>query len=399
MLWFFVAVVMVIAATYLLFIAGSVVLCRILQKNKRYYYKGNHFVSVSSMAYRMKRNGAGLASICILLTMVLVMLSSTAALFLGMEDSLHTRYPRDIVMDAVMQRAEYTQEDTVGKFQDMVQDILDDYDAQPQNVLEYRYGYSEGVIADGVFSHDVMSLQTFSTDTYSDVVQLYLIPVSDYNQVMRMSETLEEDEVLIYTSRTSYTTDTFQIAGGETYRVKSLVDEWIPNTESTTLMIPSVVVFVSDYYKGRIQGLQIRRDNAQPRKFRWFSSVGKPDGSKAEIWTHLAATPQETVLITEGPLKADVIHQLTGQTVLAVLGANSLKHLEGVLRFLTEQGTKQIMAAFDMDYLSNPHVQIGYQNLTQMLSEFGIPFGTYLWDPQYKGLDDYIWQYCYRQEH
>ena len=64
--WFFIAVLMVIAATYLLFIAGSVLLCRILQKNKRYYYKPNHFVSVSSMAYRMKRNGAGLASICIL---------------------------------------------------------------------------------------------------------------------------------------------------------------------------------------------------------------------------------------------------------------------------------------------------------------------------------------------
>ena len=73
---FFLAVALVIAATYLLFIAGSVVICRILQKNKRYYYKTSHFVSVSSMAYRMKRNGAGLASICILCTMVLVMLSA-----------------------------------------------------------------------------------------------------------------------------------------------------------------------------------------------------------------------------------------------------------------------------------------------------------------------------------
>ena len=70
--WFFVAVVMVIAATYLLMIAGSVALCRLLQKRKRYYYKPNHFVSTASMAYRMKRNGAGLASICILATMVLV---------------------------------------------------------------------------------------------------------------------------------------------------------------------------------------------------------------------------------------------------------------------------------------------------------------------------------------
>ena len=72
MVWFFVAVILVIVATYLLLIAGSVLLCRVLQKNKQYYYQPSHFVSVSSMAYRMKRNGAGLASVCIIATMILV---------------------------------------------------------------------------------------------------------------------------------------------------------------------------------------------------------------------------------------------------------------------------------------------------------------------------------------
>lgn len=94
--WFFVAVIMVIVGTYLLFITGSVALCRMLQKNPRYYYQPRHFVSVSSMAYRMKRNGAGLASICVLATMVLVMLSSTTCMYYGVEDALHQRYPRDI---------------------------------------------------------------------------------------------------------------------------------------------------------------------------------------------------------------------------------------------------------------------------------------------------------------
>ena len=92
--WFFAAVLMVIAATYLLFISGSVTLCRLLQRNPQFYYRKRHFVSVSSLVYRMKRNGAGLASICILGTMVLVMLSSTTCLYFGAEDSLRTRYPR-----------------------------------------------------------------------------------------------------------------------------------------------------------------------------------------------------------------------------------------------------------------------------------------------------------------
>lgn len=95
---FFIAVIMVIIGTYLLMIFGSVLLCRFLQKRKNYYYKPNHFISVSSMTYRMKRNGAGLASVCVLATMVLVMISSTTCLLFGTEDSINTRYPRDIVL-------------------------------------------------------------------------------------------------------------------------------------------------------------------------------------------------------------------------------------------------------------------------------------------------------------
>lgn len=89
-LLFFVAVIMVILATYLLFVSGSVTLCRTLQKSEAFYYKKRNFVSLSSLTYRMKRNGAGLASICILSTMVLVMLASTASLYFGAEDAINT---------------------------------------------------------------------------------------------------------------------------------------------------------------------------------------------------------------------------------------------------------------------------------------------------------------------
>ena len=106
MLLFFVAVILVILGTYLLFIAGSVALCRALQKNKSYYYQSCHFVSVSSMTYRMKRNGAGLASICILATMVLVMLSSSACLYFGAEDSLNVTYPHEFSLTVWARDAE-----------------------------------------------------------------------------------------------------------------------------------------------------------------------------------------------------------------------------------------------------------------------------------------------------
>ena len=77
---FFVAVILVIVGTYLLFTAGSIALLKILRKNKRYYYQTKHFTSVSGMIYRMKQNAVGLSNICILSTMVLVVVSTTVSL-------------------------------------------------------------------------------------------------------------------------------------------------------------------------------------------------------------------------------------------------------------------------------------------------------------------------------
>lgn len=96
LLKFFIAVICVIIGTYALFIAGSIVVLKMLRKNKAYYYNPKHFTSVSGMIYRMKQNGAGLANICVLSTMVLVMVSTTVSLYAGMEDILDSRFPRDV---------------------------------------------------------------------------------------------------------------------------------------------------------------------------------------------------------------------------------------------------------------------------------------------------------------
>lgn len=92
---FFIAVILVIIGTYFLFIAGSIVVLKTLRANRKFYYKTSHFTAVSGMLYRMKQNAAGLASICILSSMVLVTVSTTVCLYVGVEDALHTRYPHD----------------------------------------------------------------------------------------------------------------------------------------------------------------------------------------------------------------------------------------------------------------------------------------------------------------
>ncbi len=209
---------------------------------------------------------------------------------------------------------------------------------------------------------------------------------------------LKEDEIRQLDYRTTPVVGMMQIA-------KELVREGcelsgVPGfyqTESDTWKFTinqrGILIPVRDW-KGRIQGMQIRRDDVKKRKFRWVSSAELKNGCKAEGWTHLAGAPAGTMLLTEGPMKADVIHALTGLAVLAVPGVNALTQLEIMLKQLREQGLKKIMTAFDMDMATNPHVQKGYRQLLLLLDGMGLTFGTYLWDGSYKGLDDYVWEFC-----
>lgn len=223
MLLFFVAVVMVILGTYLLFIAGSVALCRLLQKKKKYYYKTNHFVSVSSMAFRMKRNGAGLASICILSTMVLVMLSSTICLFIGTEDMLHERYPRDIVIqtDSVDPK-EY------GRVRQIAAEVLDSHGLLGENASEYRYTYLDGFLAEDQLLLDRQEMENFDINLTDSLREVYVLPLEDYNRMMGTQYSLAPGEALLACKKMSYQYDTFSIKGYGTFTIKEQITDGAP---------------------------------------------------------------------------------------------------------------------------------------------------------------------------
>lgn len=160
---------------------------------------------------------------------------------------------------------------------------------------------------------------------------------------------------------------------------------WALRMERRGIMIP-----VKDP-DGRIQGIQIRRDNTEKRKFRWLSSSGQIDGCSAKTWVHVAGAPSETMLLTEGPMKADIIHALSGHGVIAVPGVSSLGFLPETLHKLREKGLRKIMTCFDMDMICNPFVQEAQKQLGALLEREGFAFGTFFWNPAYKGLDDYLW--------
>lgn len=132
---FFVAVLLVIVGTYLLFIAGSIVFLKMLRKNKKFYYNKKHFAAVSGMIYRMKQNAGGLASICILSTMVLVIIASTVSLYIGLDDELKTRYP----MEAVTYVDYHKVDDNVDSVRDHIKQIIEDEGRTITDEKTYEY--------------------------------------------------------------------------------------------------------------------------------------------------------------------------------------------------------------------------------------------------------------------
>lgn len=239
--WFFIAVVMVIVATYLLFIAGSVYFCKLLQKRKGYYYKTNHFISISSMVYRMKRNGAGLASICILSTIVLVMISSTFCLYIGEEDSLRKQYPRNIAVDT------YSVEPVhIDAVQQVIDNVLQENDMQAKNILSYRYLDISGYFNKNQVILDQSKISSFQLSSFESVKLMYFIPLEDYNRLMDDNKTLSENEVLIYCKRTNYEYDTITIEGCHEMKVKEILTEFSGSCISTSWSLESVFIIMPD---------------------------------------------------------------------------------------------------------------------------------------------------------
>ena len=247
--WFIIAVIMVIIATYLIFIAGSVMMCRILQRNKKYYYQKNHFIAVSSMVYRMKRNGAGLASICILSTMVLVMMLGAGSLYFGAEDSLKTRYPKDISVSVDFVSYEEDQVYTSEKQENFlaeIHQILNTYNVTPQNEECYLSSSTVGMLGEGKLIANPEIVNTANMDTMEKVTQIYFVPLDEYNDCMGTKETLGEGEVLIHCIRRSYDDPKIVLSDGTVLTIKKQVDAMMGSGDAEMDIIPSVFIVVND---------------------------------------------------------------------------------------------------------------------------------------------------------
>lgn len=233
---FFLAVVLVIIGTYLVFTAGSIVFLKLLRKNKRYYYKTRHFISVSGMIYRMKQNAVGLANICILSTMVLVMISSTVSMQIGMEDIINHRYPFDIMI--------YTDADENNRTEDTAIKEIDKSGLTIKKQISYRYVNFSALRNGSVF--EVREVDESDLEDFNNLNSLFIIPLADYNELTGSEKTLEDDEVFVYSnSRDKYEEKTLTVFDS-TFRVKSLISDFPGDGIMSAYITSSHFVIVKD---------------------------------------------------------------------------------------------------------------------------------------------------------
>ena len=185
---FFVAVLAVIFGTYLIFMAVSITVLKLMKNNKTFYYKPKNFISVSGLLYRMKRNAVGLANICILSTMVLVTMGTTSALYAGSEEAYNTRFPRDIIINGYR-----STEGKLAEIEKNVKKATQDAGVEVKDLVSYNMlnvvGHLNGT--------EINYVSEF-TGSFDKIKSIVVLELKDYNKVSKEQKTLNTGETLLF---------------------------------------------------------------------------------------------------------------------------------------------------------------------------------------------------------
>ncbi|MGO3792942.1 MAG: ABC transporter permease, partial [Enterococcus gilvus] len=231
---FFIAVLLVIIGTYFLFTTGSIALLKLLKKNPGFYYQTNHFISISSMMYRMKQNAAGLASICILSTMVLVTVATTTSLYIGKQDVENGRYPRDISIstnqhpEKVEKIIEDVRKEDSLSFSDKV------YLTSTQSMMflkkENRYQY--------------IDIDDFYRVKSAKVAMMLFMTAQEYEKQTNQKAELSQDEIYFYPVSGTHSGKQLTLSD-QTFQIKKRIDAF-PGINQQVELTDSFVVVMAN---------------------------------------------------------------------------------------------------------------------------------------------------------
>lgn len=280
---FFFAVILVVIGTYMLFISGSIVLLKLLKKNKRYYYRTKHFTAVSGMLYRMKQNAAVLANICIMSTAVIVVLSMCVCLYAGIEDSMDTQYPRDVTVHL----PDGSEEGRV-ETEKLIVENSGEIGVTVENQVGYRMFLLPCMLREGeaVFGNAMTFQDEASfTEYYRSMI---LIPLEDYNRILGSEEVLAPGEALIYAPEDDYAYDSL-LLGDEPYQVKKVLEN-VPLVSDGLMsnMVKAVYVILPDV--GSVEGLAVKYGFSSEELnhvsyVSWFDMEGEAEACETMVRT------------------------------------------------------------------------------------------------------------------
>lgn len=185
---FFVAVLAVIFGTYLIFMAVSITVLKLMKNNKTFYYKPKNFISVSGLLYRMKRNAVGLANICILSTMVLVTMGTTSALYAGSEEAYNTRFPRDIIINGYR-----STEGKLTEIEKNVKKATQDAGVEAKDLVSYNM-----LNVVGSLNGTEINYESEFTGSFDKLKSIVVLELKDYNKVSKEQKTLNTGETLLF---------------------------------------------------------------------------------------------------------------------------------------------------------------------------------------------------------
>ena len=185
---FFIAVLAVIFGTYLIFMAVSITVLKLMKNNKNFYYKPKNFISVSGLLYRMKRNAVGLANICILSTMVLVTMGTTSALYAGSEDAYNTRFPRDIIINGYR-----STEGKLAEIEKNVKKATQDAGVETKDLVSYNM-----LNVVGRLNGTEINYESEFTGSFDKIKSIVVLELKDYNKVSKEQKTLNDGETLLF---------------------------------------------------------------------------------------------------------------------------------------------------------------------------------------------------------
>ena len=185
---FFIAVLAVIFGTYLIFMAVSITVLKLMKNNKTFYYKPKNFISVSGLLYRMKRNAVGLANICILSTMVLVTMGTTSALYAGSEDAYNTRFPRDIIINGYR-----STEGKLAEIEKNVKKATQDAGVETKDLVSYNM-----LNVVGRLNGTEINYESEFTGSFDKIKSIVVLELKDYNKVSKEQKTLNAGETLLF---------------------------------------------------------------------------------------------------------------------------------------------------------------------------------------------------------